>query len=287
MTCSPRISLSIATVLAGLALTPLTSSAESARETPIRVDIATGFTRFERAWAAYQLKATSAQYDAGLATSAAAAPALPADLFSPYRLSPPLQNARLFALVVPSGTNARVCATVSLQNRDQLSGFVAGMHAVGASVVAADCLTPASINSALAFPVQISAAKPVAATRAQALISKDAAERAAQTAVSGTVTFGLPSGNLLDFTATVGASSGPQGAALGNASGALWSLMGPVVDGPFTASYAGCNLVGPGGSCGVYVTFAPTSVGKLEGHVSITTDTGVTLVLRLNGTAAP
>lgn len=275
-----------ALTLFAMALLPALATAQSVGETRLRADTTNMFTRLERAWAAYQLKATTAQYDVGDIVTPAAAPATMADLFNPYRLQPAARDDRSFNVVQVNGVNATVCVSSYLRSADELSGFMLGMRQSNAQVAASDC-TAGTLNAAVSFPAQVFARKPIVAKRAAELIAKDAAERAAQAAVADTITFGLPAGKLLDFIATQGQTSDEKAVALTNSSGELWSASVVVLDGPFTARLVGCEVVGPTGTCGLYVAFSPTAVGKATGHVKVTTSTGKDLILRLAGVASP
>lgn len=275
-----------ALTLLAMALLPALATAQSVGETRMRADTANVFTRLERAWAAYQLKATTAQYDAGDIVTPAAAPATPADLFNPYRLQPATRDDRSFSVTQVDGVNATVCLSSVVRSADELSGFMLGMRQSNAQVAASDCTT-GTLNATVSFPAQVFARKPVVAKRAAELIAKDAAERAAQAAVADNITFALPAGKLLDFTATQGQSSDEKVVVLNNTAAEAWSASVAVVDGPFTARLAGCEAVAPMGSCMLYIAFSPTAVGKVTGHVKVTTSTAKDLILRLAGVASP
>jgi hypothetical protein len=302
------------TFTCALALLPLACSAASLAETNMRTDIANGFTRYAKAWSAYQLQATTAQYDVGDLVFATSAPSQASELFSAYKLTPLGKEPRTFRTLAASETSIRVCVTATIKNNDQLNGFIQGVRDAKASLASATCEL-ATLNRTIVFPTQISAIRTVDAVRARELIALDAAERAAQAAVADTVTFSLPAGKLLDFSTQAGQTSGWQTAYLynntgvpdtcdkgngngngnghghgyGNAcgqgriQGENWSLSEPQVTGPYIASLSGCSLLNAGEGCALYVAFKPTTTGKQRGYVSVTTSTGKKLTIRVGG----
>lgn len=280
-----RKALGLMTLPTLLILLPgLVNAQATIGQTRVHADVSNVFTRLERAWAAYQLKATTALYDGGDVVVAAAAPTQEQDLFNPYRLQPGAREDRSFQLTQANDVAVTLCVNSVVKNSDELNGFLQGMRQSGAQFATGDCQA-ATLNGNIGFPAQVFARKVVTAKRAAELIAKDSAERAAQQAVADTITFALPDGKLLNFTAQPNQSSSDAAAVLGNSSGAVWQANAQVVDGPFSVSTVGCEAVAPTGSCVLNVSFHPTATGKFTGHVRVTTVAGKDLILRLAGTS--
>jgi hypothetical protein len=270
-------------LLAGmLALTSLAQAqVMSSAEVKLRGDTANVFARYERVWAAYQLQATTAQYDAGDAVAAVEPPAQASSIFSVYKLKPVDRADRTVQFAATEGAKTVLCISTVLKNADELAGLSQGMRQAGAGF-ASNC-QPSTLVGNPPFPGTYQLRKPVTALAAQTLIDKDAAERAAQQAVAGTITFALPQGRLLNFRTGVNTSSETDYAVLNNTAGEPWGAQVTTVTGPFGAVLSGCDLVAPTGSCILAVNFSPTSAGKFYGSVAIKTSTDVTLVIRLLG----
>ncbi len=266
-----------------IALSCTTSMAAIPRVAEINwhTDIANVFSRYNHAWAAYQLQATTALYDTGQVVVAAGVPAQTSDLFANYPLQPLARSDRTMQLYGANGTAVTLCATVIPKNAEDLAGIVRGMADANASW--GNGCEAASLVGQPPLPGSYQLLKSVTAVAAEQLLEKDAAERAAQQAVANVITFTLPTGKLLDYHAAVNAVSGAEYATLTNTSGAPWSLTVSQVTGPFVASLTACDLVAPTGTCMVGVTFNPTALGKFYGTVSLLTSEGDTLVLRMLG----
>lgn len=274
--------------LAGWPTTAWAGLAEHPATTAWRTDTATGFSRYERAWAAHQLARTSAQYDIGEEVVAGPVPATQQELFSAYRFTPVAKPERSFQpmaeAVNADGTRVRLCLTATLRNPDELAGFLQGLTQAKAGLASADC-QPGALTSGFAYPVQLHAYKTVRAKRAAEFITRDQAERAAQAAVADTIGFALPEGNLLDMTAAVGQASTVRTAVLQNTSSQPWSLADAGVAAPFSAALDGCINLLPGATCTLTVMFSPTASGRFMEALTLTPVTGKTLSLRVGGTA--
>jgi hypothetical protein len=278
-------------LLACTALPSLTvhaGPAEHPATTAWRTDIATGFARYERAWAAHQLARTSAQYDVGDEVAAGPVPASQEELFSAYRFTPVAKPERsiepVAEMVNADGTRVRLCLSATLRNPDELAGFLQGLTRAKAGLASSSC-QPGALASGFAYPVQLHAYKTVRATRAAAFIERDQAERAAQAAVADTIGFALPEGKLLDMSAAVGQASTVRTAVLQNTSALPWSLTEAPVAAPFSAALDGCVNLPPGATCTLTVMFSPVASGRFMEAVTLTPVSGKTLSLRVGGTA--
>lgn len=259
------------------------SVSEAPSELRWRVEVSSLFARHERAWASYQLKGATDQYDTFALASAKSLPSLLSGLFESYKIVPASRSDATMSLVSTNGTDTVLCLEAVLKSANEFSGFVKGVERAGASWATSSC-APGALGTGLTFPLRVYARKAIAATRAKALIDKDTAERAAQAAVASTIAFTLPNGKLMDFSTAANTTTAVQTVTLTNRTTGAWSLSTPVVTGPFTASYSGCTLVLPGLSCSVRVAYSPTAAGKHYGTVSVPVAlAGKTLVLRTLG----
>lgn len=284
----PRLLFSAVLVSAMLPLTAPLAHAESAATTVWRSDVSASFSRYERAWAAYQLGVTSHQYDIGDVVTAAPMPTSQGTLFSVYRLTPAQLDVRSLQTLVepsnPDGSKVRVCLTATLRTAADLDGFLQGLRFAGAGLATSDCQA-GLLSAGFSYPVQLHAYKVVRAVRAVSFIERDQAERAAQAAVADTIGFTLPDGKLLDMAAKTGASSGDYSVTLHNNSAMPWALGSANIGAPFSASVVGCADVFPGMTCTLTVSFSPTSAGRFMDFVTVTPVAGKTLSIRVGGTA--
>lgn len=284
---TPRL-LCVALLVGGLfPLSAQLAKAESAATTVRRSDVSASFSRYERAWAAYQLGASSHQYDIGDVVTAAPPPTSEGTLFSVYRLSPAQLEGRSIQTRVepgnPDGTKVRICLSATLRSAADLDGFLQGMRQAGAGLATNDCQA-GMLSSGFTYPVQLHAYKVVRAMRAASFIERDQAERAAQAAVADTIGFTLPDGKLLDMTAKTGATSGGYSVTLHNNSSMPWALGSASVGEPFSAAVVGCADVFPGMTCTLTVSFSPTVTGRFMDFVTVTPVQGRTLSIRVGGT---
>jgi hypothetical protein len=267
------------------AVAVMPAMASNLAEVSYQAQVTSEFTRYQRAWHAFQLAPKTAQYNIGDVVTAVAAPNPISQLFSVYRVVPKADPTRTYQLLDTTDTTTSLCVTATLKSAAQLDGFVSAMRALSAQMADASCL-PSSMPAAVSFPMKLSARKAINAAAAQALGVTDSSERAAQAAVSGTVTATLPSGKLLDFSSAVGTVSASQTFVLTNTSNSAWSLNPLSIAGQFTASPLGCATVLVGGNCQVTIEFNSTTSGRKRGFLTVSTSTGVTLVIRLGGQAS-
>lgn len=266
------------------------AQAENVATTVWRTDVSASFSRYERAWAAYQLAVTGHQYDIGDTVAAAAVPASEAGLFTAYRFTPAPKEGRSMSTVTetsnPDGSKVRICLSATLRAPADLDGFLQGIKKAGASLATATC-QPGALSAGFGYPVQLHAYKVVRAMRAVSFIERDQAERAAQAAVADTIGFALPAGKVLDMAAQPGGSSGDFPVTLQNTSSEPWTLSDANVGAPFTASLSGCADVLPGMTCSMSISFSPTSTGRFMDFVTVTPVAGKTLSIRVGGTGLP
>lgn len=275
-------------ILALACLMPLGAQAEAPATTTWRTDVSSSIARYERAWAAKQLAYTSSKYDIGDEVLASPIPATVEELFSAYKFEPVYNAARTVAITLEptssDGTTARLCLSAILQSPAELEGFMQGLAVAKAGLATAAC-APAALSSGFTYPVTLHAVKSVHAKRAAEFIVRDKADRVEQVKAKNVIAFALPEGKLHKLTAAVGKTSEVRTAILQNTSSAPWGIPGVAIAAPFGATLYGCAHLPPMGTCSVGVVFSPTQTGRFMEYLSITPAPGVTLSLKVGGTA--